>query len=120
MRRVAPRDRIHSFLRALGRRTTDPARIYLVGGATAVLVGWRESTIDIDLKLVPDRDELLATIARLEEELAVNVELASPDLFIPVAPGWEDRSPWLRRKGGRPDPERPRRSLRIRAVGLPT
>jgi len=22
------------------------------------------------------------------------VELASPDLFLPVRPGWEDRSPW--------------------------
>lgn len=31
---------------------------------------------------------------RLKEELEINVELASPDQFIPVRPGWESRSPW--------------------------
>jgi len=29
----------------------------------------------------------------------VNVELASPDQFIPVPPGWEDRSPLVTRIG---------------------
>src|SRR6201999_1643214 len=32
--------------------------VYLTGGATAVLYGWRESTIDVDIKVVPDNDEL--------------------------------------------------------------
>jgi hypothetical protein len=94
VRQLATAARIRAFLAALGREATAPATVYLTGGSTAVLLGWRESTIDIDVKLVPDRDELLRAIAHLKDELEVNVELASPDLFIPVGRGWEDASPF--------------------------
>lgn len=93
MRRLATAERIRAFLVRLGASTNDPVTAYLTGGSTAVLVGWRDSTVDIDLKLVPDLSTVLRAITRLKEELEVNVELASPDLFIPVPPGWEDRSP---------------------------
>jgi hypothetical protein len=79
-------------LEALGQACRSPARVYLVGGATAVTEGWRETTMDIDLRLVPDRDELLRAIQALKDELSINVELASPDQFIPELPGWADRS----------------------------
>jgi hypothetical protein len=95
VRRLATAERIRAFLDGLGRRAAAPATLYLTGGATAVLMGWRDSTIDIDIKLVPDRDELLRLLPGLKEELEVNVEFASPDLFIPVREGWEDRSPWV-------------------------
>ena len=65
MRRLATGERIRELFRRLGQRTRQPATIYLAGGATAVLLGWRESTIDVDLKLVPDRDELLRLIPEL-------------------------------------------------------
>lgn len=71
----------------------------LAGGATAVLHGWRDTTIDIYIKLVPDRDEILREIPRLKETLNLNVELAAPSDFIPLPPGWEDRSPLIRREG---------------------
>jgi hypothetical protein len=64
-----------------------------------VLVGWRTSTIDIDLALVPEHESLLRALARLKDELQVNVELASPADFVPVAPGWEERSPFVAREG---------------------
>jgi hypothetical protein len=99
MRELATGDRIRQFFRELGRRTRNPATVYLTGGATAVLLGWRESTIDIVVKLVPDNDELLRQIPALKEELHINVELASPDLFVPVRDGWEDRSPWETTEG---------------------
>jgi hypothetical protein len=83
----------------MGRSSREPATVYLTGGSTAVLLGWRDSTIDIDVKFVPDRTELLRAIPALKEELEVNVELASPDLFIPVPPQWEDRSPWEATEG---------------------
>ncbi|MEE8366800.1 MAG: DUF6036 family nucleotidyltransferase, partial [Thermoanaerobaculia bacterium] len=70
--------------------------VYFTGGATAVLEGWRESTIDIDLKLIPDADEILRAIPRLKEELGINVELAAPDQFIPELPGWRERSRFIR------------------------
>jgi hypothetical protein len=94
MRALADADRIQRFMRALAREARAPARVYFTGGATAVLLGWRHSTIDIDIKLVPDQDTLLRAIPALKESLMLNVELASPDDFIPVREDWEDRSPF--------------------------
>lgn len=99
MRGVATADRVRAFLAALARSTRRPSTVYLVGGTTAVIEGWRESTVDIDLRLEPDHDELLRAIAKLKNELGINVELASPDLFVPVASGWPDRSPWVATEG---------------------
>jgi len=99
MRQLADADRIRRFMRALGREASSEVRCYFTGGATAVLLGWRRSTIDVDLKLVPEADEVLRAIPRLKEELQINVELASPLDFIPVPPGWEDRSLFIAREG---------------------
>jgi len=98
MRAPVDRARIEAFILAVGRAAHFPARIYLVGGATAVLHGWRESTADIDLRAVGDED-LGAAFSRLKEELAINIELAAPDQFIPPLPGWEERSPFIAREG---------------------
>lgn len=84
---------------ALGRASRSPARVYLTGGATAVLEGWRQTTLDVDLKLVPDADEILRAIPRLKEEIGINVELAAPDQFIPALPGWQERSRFIRQAG---------------------
>jgi hypothetical protein len=65
---------------------------YLTGGATAVLLGWRSTTVDVDLKLVPEQDSVMRVIPRLKDELQVNVELASPGDFIPLPAGWQERS----------------------------
>lgn len=73
--------------------------MYLTGGATAVLEGWRESTVDIDVRFEPDSDEPLRRIAELKEELALNVELASPLDFLPELPGWRERSRFRFREG---------------------
>ncbi len=86
-------------MRQLGRASPVEGRVYLTGGATAVLYGWRNSTIDVDIKVMPDSDELLQEIPRLKEELDLNVELAAPSDFIPLPPGWEARSPLIRREG---------------------
>ena len=99
MREVADRNRIEAFLSAFAREATVPTDVFLVGGTTAVLVGWRPSTIDIDLVMRPESDALLRAIPSLKEHLHVNVELASPDQFIPVPPGWEERSPLVTRIG---------------------
>jgi hypothetical protein len=99
MRPRADEERILAFVRALGRAASKPGRIYLTGGATAVLEGWRGSTVDVDLRLEPDSDALLREIPRLKEQLGINVELASPSDFIPELPGWQDRSPFVRREG---------------------
>ena len=99
MRQLADADRIRQFIKALGRESSMPARVYFTGGATAVIVGWRHATIDIDIKIVPDSDGLLRAIPSLKESLQLNIELASPDDFIPVRDGWPDRSPFIAQEG---------------------
>lgn len=99
MRELTGRERLDEFMRALGAAARAEARVYFTGGATAVLHGWRDTTVDIDIECVPDRDELLRAIPALKERLRVNVELAAPSHFIPTLPGWEDRSPFIRREG---------------------
>ena len=99
MRELADDERIRRFLHALGREAREETVAYLTGGATAVLLGWRASTIDVDLRLVPERDELLRALPLLKDELGINVELASPADFIPVPEGWEDRSVFAFRDG---------------------
>jgi hypothetical protein len=85
-------------MRELGRAARTSGRVYFTGGATAVWHGWRESTVDIDLKLSGD-DALFHVIARLKDSLQVNVEQACPSDFIPEVPGWEDRSIFVGREG---------------------
>jgi hypothetical protein len=92
MRRVAQREDIERFISALARRSTDPAHLYFTGGATAVLLGWRNSTIDVDIHIVPEDDRLLRALPELKESLELNVELACPAHFIPELPGWQERS----------------------------
>ena len=91
MRKVADEDRIRRFMRALGAQADADARVYFTGGATAVLLGWRPSTIDVDILMIPESDRLYRTIPALKESLELNVELASPADFIPELPGWEER-----------------------------
>ncbi len=98
MRQPVTAARVENFMRALGEEVSRPARVFLVGGACAVLLGWRDSTIDIDLKALPERDDLLRQLSVLKERLEINIELAAPDNFIPELPGWEDRSQFVRQE----------------------
>jgi hypothetical protein len=68
--------RIRALVRELGRVAGEPVRIYLTGGSTAVLEGWRESTIDVDLRFEPDSDELLRALPALKDRLGINIERA--------------------------------------------
>jgi len=99
MRRPVDASRLRSFLQALGARAAEETRVYLTGGATAVLEGWRTTTIDVDLKMVPESEAMLRAIPSLKESLELNVELAAPDQFIPEVPGWVGRSPFIAREG---------------------
>ncbi len=96
---LADKDRIEAFLAALARVDTGDTDVFLVGGTSAVLIGWRPTTMDFDLVMRPESDALLRAIPALKERLQLNVELASPDQFIPVPPGWEARSSVVARIG---------------------
>lgn len=86
-------------MNALGSSAKSAARVFLVGGATSVLLGWRDSTIDVDLKILPDNDEILRKLPELKERLQMNIELASPDNFIPELAGWQERSSFIKQEG---------------------
>lgn len=76
----------------MGRKTKGPGKIFLTGGATALLHGWRHMTVDVDLKADPEPVGYFESIASIKNELELNVELASPSDFIPELPGWKERS----------------------------
>ncbi len=99
MRPAVDESRLRELARRLGRVARTPTRIYLTGGASAVLEGWRGSTADVDLRFEPDFDELLRELPALKEDLGVSIELASPPDFIPELPGWRERSPLVFREG---------------------
>jgi len=99
MRGLVDEERLRRFMRALGAEADAPVRVYFTGGATAVLHGWRRSTIDVDLVFAPESDRLFRALPRLKEELGINVEIASPAHFLPELPGWEARSPYIGREG---------------------
>jgi hypothetical protein len=99
MREQLTAESLQAFMRALAGAAKEPARVYLVGGATAVLLGWRTSTIDVDLKIIPESDEILRSLPLLKEKLKINIELASPDDFIPALPGWQERSKFIQQEG---------------------
>lgn len=99
MREPVDAAKVRRFMEVLGRRSTGPGRVYLTGGGTAVLVGWRSSTVDLDLKFAPEPSGAFEALARIKDELSINVEIASPDDFIPELPGWRERSPHIARHG---------------------
>lgn len=99
MRTRADQERIRRTMQAFGRAAGRDMRIYLVGGTTAVLLGWRASTVDVDFIMRPEDDALLRELPALKERLQMNLEIASPADFIPVPAGWEERSPFIVQEG---------------------
>ena len=99
MRRLADAERIRAFMDAVGHAAKKEIRLYFTGGATAVLNGWRSSTIDVDILMIPEDDQVFRSLPELKESLELNIELASPADFIPEVPGWQDRSPAIDRRG---------------------
>ncbi|WP_373059242.1 hypothetical protein [Gemmatimonas sp.] len=86
-------------MRALAKTAPAPTTVYLVGGTTAVLVGWRDTTLYVDMIMRPEHDAMLRAILARKEQLSINVEFAAPDQFIPVPTGWESRSPLVAQYG---------------------
>jgi hypothetical protein len=91
--------KIEQLMKALGREARGSGCIYFTGGASALLIGWRNSTVDIDIRLDPEPPGIFQAIAKLKQQLDINIELASPQDFLPPLPGWRDRSVFIGRQG---------------------
>jgi len=67
-------DRVLALLSAIGKRLRTAHTLYLVGGSSAVLVGWRLSTRDVDVRPEPDSDELLRVLYDLKNVLVTDLD----------------------------------------------
>ena len=92
MRKSVTIDKLKKFMQKIAEDSKGPGNIYFVGGSCALLLGIRDQTIDIDLKLDPEPKGVFEAIAKLKNELDLNIELASPDDFIPPDPDWKKNS----------------------------
>lgn len=86
-------------MEALGAGAKSAGRVYFSGGVTAVLKGWREPTLDIDLKADTEPEGFFEVLAQLKNSLDINVELAAPSDFVPALPGWRERCEFICKRG---------------------
>jgi hypothetical protein len=93
---------LQEFLTQLGRCYRHPGRIYLVGGSSLILVAAKVSTLDVDIQFeVPPEhhDEFIRCLRDISRQRQVAVEQASPDQFIPLPSGYQDRHQFIGRYG---------------------
>lgn len=91
MREEITRERLVTLMKELARTAPrgDTYQVYLVGGGTAVYLGWRRSSIDVDL--FSDQQDVFQDIQAIKERLNMNIEFARPEDFVPPLPGSSDR-----------------------------
>jgi hypothetical protein len=92
MRRKVTIETLNRFMQELAGAARSPGKVYFTGGATALLLRFRDQTIDLDLRLDPEPQGAFEAIASLKNSLDLNVELACPADFIPAPPDWRERS----------------------------
>lgn len=98
MRELTDEARLRELMRRFGR-LRSPCVVYLTGGATALLHGWRRSTVHADLIAEPETDEFFRLIRQVKDDMSINIELAAPSHFVPELPSWRDRSVLIGREG---------------------
>src|SRR3954465_15681033 len=99
MREPLTKERIEKLMAALGAAIPGEGSIYFTGGVSALLFGWRESTIDADLSADPEPSVFFEALPKIKNQLNANLELASPRDFLPELPGWRGRSRFIGRHG---------------------
>ncbi len=83
--------KLREFFERLGASARSSGACFITGGGSAILFGWRDTTVDVNLKFEPEPAGVFDAIPTLKRELGINVELACPSDFIPPLPGWRDR-----------------------------
>lgn len=85
---------LETFLQRLGQCFRYSGTLYLVGGSSLLLAAGKTSTFDIDIQFsTADQyhSEFIRCLRTVSRELGVPVELASPEQFIPLPAGYQDR-----------------------------
>jgi len=99
VRRSLTREGLHDLMKALARSAPSRRsyRVFFVGGGTAVLAGWRASTIDADL--YSDTDAIFRDVQAIKERLQLNIEFARPEDFVPALAGSASRHVFIETVG---------------------
>jgi hypothetical protein len=93
------KEKLLNFLDRLGASARSPGACYITGGGSALLLGWRETTIDVDLKFDPEPAGVFDAIPGLKRALQVHVELAAPSDFLPPLRQWRERCAFIGKYG---------------------
>lgn len=86
---------MHELSRSVGK--DGHYCVYLVGGGTAVLEGWRASSVDVDLHA--PRDDIFRDVQAIKERLHLNIDLVRPEHFVPPLKGSADRHVFIETVG---------------------
>jgi hypothetical protein len=99
MREELTRERLLLLMKELARTVSRRGtyRVYLVGGGTAVYLGWRRSSIDVDLFC--EQDAVFRDVQAIKERLNMNIEFARPEDFVPPLDGSMDRHVFIEKVG---------------------
>ena len=68
MRSNVDSQKIEQLMEALGKEARSSGCIYFTGGASALLIGWRSSTVDIDIRLDPQPSGIFQPTFRSSEQ----------------------------------------------------
>jgi len=93
---------LETFLQRLGQCFHRQAALYLVGGTSLLLAAGKTSTFDIDVQFQTENQhhpEFIRCLRTVSRELGIPVELASPEQFIPLPAGFQDRRQFVGRYG---------------------
>jgi hypothetical protein len=93
---------LQTFLQRLGQCVRHQATLYLVGGTSLLLAAGKTSTFDIDVQFSTANEhhtDFIRCLRTVSRELGIPVELASPEHFIPLPAGFEDRRQFVGRYG---------------------
>jgi hypothetical protein len=93
---------LQDFLAKLGDCYRHSGRLYLVGGSSLILVAAKVSTLDIDLQFdIPEEHQaqFIRCLRELSRRHQLPVEQASPDQFIPLPQGYQNRHQFIGRYG---------------------
>ena len=76
-----------AFMHELARRAPRKGKfkVCFVGGGSAVYLGWRRSSNDIDVH--SEQDVVFRDIQEIKEQLNINIEFARPEDFVPPLQG---------------------------------
>jgi hypothetical protein len=91
MRNETTRESMTAFMKELARRAPRGGtyNVCFVGGGTAVYLGWRRSSNDVDVH--SEQDVVFRDIQEIKEALNINIEFARPEDFVPPLNGSVDR-----------------------------